>query len=239
MSFFALAWFFFWSLLSLGQSFPFPGPGRQAQGGSAGTWTFLHVAENTGCNGTSCTVTVPSTTAGSVQVVWAVGGGSSNTISSASGGGGSWTLCPSSGCHTYSSSGGGNLDGIYNVTGTGGATSIQVNISPSETWTVVYAEASCSGCSGSRALDTYGVTAGNSSCGSCTGVGLGTLTGNPDFGIQMLNYDNSLTIPSPWTLESTDQWYLYATNLTSSNDSAPSITQSPNGVFIASAMAFK
>lgn len=246
---FALAFWMFW--------FPqlvvrVPGPGGAVPSSSSPTWAFVQAADNFNCSAssTTCSVTVSATTSGSILVAADYQpSGYNGHIASGSGGGGTWTLCASTGCLASATGDLGAMDLAYNITGTGGATSISLTVSsaPSVAWGLAIDEWKCTANCGAIALDQSSRTATSSSCSSsCTAASFTGLAGTSDLLIQGINVDNSPgTITSPYSLDSTRD-FAYA--LGSVQLTAPTVCQSTTGgscgtpsagAFQATAIAFK
>jgi hypothetical protein len=237
-------WLWLWTLPMPAQ---IEGFHRKVFSGAVGTWSLLHVAQSSCTSSASQSITVPSTTAGTVQVIalGACSSAGSSTISSASGGGGSWVTCPSHGCAISGVGDLGTTDLIYNITGTGGATSISVTISTSENAILNYAEfkLTCTGCAAISNQQNSRTTS-SSSCSTCTAASFTSLTAN-DLLVQAMNIDNYPTTPSgSYVVEPTYFTFLY--NLNSSTLTAPTVCQSSSsstctadaGAWQATALAF-
>lgn len=210
-------------------------------------WTFLQdVWWNCSTGTNSCETPAQSsstsnmmlnTTTGSVWAVASFSDGTNNlTISSVSGGSAAWTHCGS--CHSYNSSGD-NVDGYYATGGSAGTNQITVTLSgnPSSYWYIEFAELlPPSGYTGS--LDTSGSVV-NTSCTTCTGVGL-TLAAT-DAVIEFQDYANGMTKWNAWSSPFTTDYTsngLYL-NASSGSLSAPTTLQSSSGYDGFVAMAFK
>lgn len=210
--------------------------------------TWVHVASNyiTGCTTTTCTVTgLTATTAGSVLIAGMVDlTAGVHNILSASGGGGTWIPCPASGC-VVTKSPQFTLDMAYNITGTGGATSVTLTINSASTnWSAFVDEFKCTAnCGSGRALDapTSG-TVTSAGCTACVGAGFTGLTGPSDLIIEQ--YDQSqtvLSVTAPYVREqmagSGPDWVAY--ELGASTGAAPTINFSVSSVFAGTGLAFK
>lgn len=212
--------------------------GATASAAAAPVWTYVDTAVNASCAaGNSCVVTgLTSTQTNSVLIAaYEVSSGFAPNISAVSGGGGAWPLCPSTSC--YESLGGvGTIDQAYNVTGSGGATSVTVTLASatSQTWIAAVAEWHCTANCGTIALDQIATNVTSSSCASCTGASFSGLTGTSDI-CEQLAFNNGITGYGTYTSDSTGAIpYL----LNSVSGTAPTFTQ-PTGSFIASGMCFK
>jgi len=211
----------------------------------AQTWTYVQDSLITYCqpNTSSCNFVggnmIP-TTAGTIWVVL-ITTPTNVKISSVTGGGGTWTLCPASSCHLFSTTPAGNMDLAYNLSGNAGTASITVNLSGS-------AGAFFGGnfyeilppAGSTASFDTAG-TASQASCsGQCTGVGL-SLGGQTqtDAVLQILNSNGPIgwnAWSSPYTtLTNGDGLYLNANSGT-----APTVTvRTPANGATFVAIAFK
>ena len=211
----------------------------------AQTWTYVQDSLITYCqpNTSSCNFVggnmIP-TTAGTIWVVL-ITTPTNVKISSVTGGGGTWTLCPASSCHLFSTTPAGNMDLAYNLSGNAGTASITVNLSGS-------AGAFFGGnfyeilppAGSTASFDTAG-TASQASCsGQCTGVGLslGSQT-QTDAVLQILNSNGPIgwnAWSSPYTtLTNGDGLYLNANSGT-----APTVTvRTPANGATFTAIAFK
>jgi hypothetical protein len=208
----------------------------------AQTWTFLQDGVITSCNAGASTCqmggnNVLPTTAGSVMIV-RIHTQNNITITSVSGGGGTWQLCPASSCHVFDSAFSDNQDLAYNLSGTGGASTIQVTVS--------------SGASGffggnfmeflppagaTPSFDAAG-TASSSTCTTCTGVGL-TLSAT-DLVVQVLS-GTGASGANAWHAFSSPYVTDYASNginLNATSGTAPTLTLPRAGADF-SAIAFK
>ena len=118
----------------------------------------------------TCNVTVASTTSGSILVCgMADFANSTNHITSCSGGGGTWVLCPTLSCLVLNASLE-PMDEAYNVTGTGGATTITINtFASSSAWAAVVGEWRCTANCPANSLDQIANSnTSTASCGTCT-----------------------------------------------------------------------
>lgn len=150
-----------------------------ASGGPAGQWSVLQQRLLSCPALTSpCAITVASTTAGSAMAVYIITD-NSVTITSVSGGGGTWNLCAASACHVVNT-GNDSLDAAYNLTGTGGATSISVSLSTSGATELFAGFMEFAPPKGTTPqLDTVGVAQSSSCLSNCPTPAL-TLTGTND-----------------------------------------------------------
>lgn len=198
------------------------------------TWAFVQANENFSCaTGTTCAVTLSASTANSILLVGIIDNTvAGHTIASASGGAGTWNLCPASGC--ANTTGNWSFDNAYNLTNTGGATSITVTINSSDSsWFLYVNEFKCTANCGTIALDKI-ATPATSTCTSCTGASFSGLTTGD---LLIMNSDTSSTysaISSPYTLFSSLGYCLSACTGT-----APTFTVSPSAVFAAIGISFK
>lgn len=208
-------------------------------------WTFLQDSQNDTCGGSTntCADTLSATTAGSVLVAGMFASVlTTDPIASVSGGGGTWSLCAASGCQVLGPAAGSNtIDMAYNITGTGGATSITVTDTNSKIHAVAVDEFQCIARCGGIVLDKVASTQGSSaSCTSCTMPAFTALTGvsKPisDLFVVMNNFANTLTPPSPF-VEDANENFAYALNY--GTGTAGTATQSPAGAFQTSGITFK
>jgi DNA-binding winged helix-turn-helix (wHTH) protein len=205
------------------------------------TWIYVQNGFNNSCSGTTCTVSLSTTTAGSVLVagmfdITAAG----HTIASASGGGGTWSLCASSGCALTQSAF--SLDMAYNITGTGGATSVVTTLNSSSTnWGVDIDEWKCTANCGTIALDQIvGTKYTSASCSTgCLGAGFTGLTGTSDLIVDFVDRTTAAGTPSsPYVYDgNSGDWIAYALNIKSGT--APTLPLKVAGPFAATGLAFK
>jgi hypothetical protein len=208
---------------------------------SGPVWALLQTGVITNCptTGTTCTAVVSSTTAGSVLVASLAQGTAANiTLSSASGGGGTWVLCPTHSCNVFNSVGIG-IDLVYNISGTGGATSITATYSAvCAVCFVSVDEWQCTANCGTIALDQIAASSNNTSCTSCTASSFSGLTGTSDLLIQLAAIDNAQTDSTylPYLPDANENlWYVLGSVATA----APVVSQTPTGYFVSSGVAFK
>lgn len=167
----------------------------QPVGATGHTFTFLHASQNLSCSPSiTCSVTVPSTTAGTLLTYWIIGQSGTNlTIITATGG----TFVHCSNCAQADAA---NLfiDGGYVLAGTGGLTTITFTVSSGLIgYAVEVDEISYTG-AGAISLDTSNGNA-LTTCTSCAVLGV-TLTGTSDYLSRMFGVDNTPTAPgAPWT----------------------------------------
>lgn len=161
-----------------------PVPFNKGSGGySPNTWSGTPgFYSDSGCTVPASSCSVTFTTAAGHSYFASATTISNLTISSISGGG-TWSLCPASGCHVYSS-GTGNEDMAYNPSSSSGSTTITVNLSGSEsTYIGINIIDIGTGSGGSPvALDAYGVSSPNSA--NPAGVTL-SLSGTRDAIVQV------------------------------------------------------
>lgn len=204
-------------------------------------WVFKQAADNFSCpTGTTCNVTISSTTSGSILVCAMLDGvNSTNHITSCSGGGGTWTLCPTSSCVVTNA----NLfpiDAAYNLAGTGGATTITVNVATSSSFFgAVVGEWDCTANCPANALDKIASSnTSTASCGTCT---LSSFTSPTvgDLAVQLVSADNTpLSSPSsPYVIDGSLGLFVYSLGITSG--AAPTVTQSPSGALTSTGLTFK
>jgi len=138
-------------------------------------WTFIQDSIATFCtSGQTCNITggnMLQTTPGSIWII-RVKTGNNVTIASASGGGGTWTHCPN--CHIFNGSNQ-NLDAIYNLSGTGGTTSVSVTLSAASSGSLQVHFIELLPPPGSTASFDIAGTATSTNCSVCAAVPL-TLT---------------------------------------------------------------
>lgn len=188
----------------------------------------------TACSGSVSQCMLP-TTAGTVWAIAALAG-NNVTISSVSGGGGTWSLCPSSECHTYNSTLGWGTDIAYNLSGSSATTAITVTMSANTTgyFTLQFVELKPP--PGSTASFDTGAATNNSTCSTCTAADI--VTSATDAVWQWQNVNGA---PTGWTAWSSPYITDNAANglcLNCSVSSAPTVAQtSTGGTF--SAIAFK
>lgn len=209
----------------------------------AQTWTYVQDSITTGCivGSSSCTLAVNNgnsitTTAGSVLVA-IVSTGNNVTISSVSGGGGVWTACAN--CHVFMASPARNIDAWYNVSGSGGATSITVTLSGSSSGLFKIDLIEILPPAGSTAAFDAGGGVSSASCVTCTGVGL-TLTATDAVvqfqGIHDPNGWNAWS--SPWTTDT--QGNAIYLNASGGTLAAPTVVMANNQAgAVINALAFK
>lgn len=222
--------------------------GATAAAAASPNWAFVQSAFDFSCaSGTSCTISgLASTTAGSVMVVGLAGTGGVSGVkfTSGSGGGGTWQLCASSGC--FQNAFGDSQDIIYNITGTGGATSVTISYNTTISAVLALGEWKCTANCGTIAVDQL-VTAPvqSASCSTCTAAAYTGLTGTSDLMVQLVGIANNPATPSaPYQLDSNLVW-IYALN--NSSGTAPTVCNSSSssscvadaGSFAATGLAFK
>jgi hypothetical protein len=215
---------------------------RRSSMAASHTWTYVQSAYTGGCSGTTCAVPLAATTAGSVLVAGTLDlNAAGYTISSVTGGGGTWTLCPASGC-LVTESPQFSLDMAYNITGTGGATSVTVTLSSTDSsWTAIVDEWKCTANCGAIALDqivSNKYTSTSCSTG-CLGAGFRGLTGKSDLIVSLVDRTQAAGTPSsPYVYDTTaGLWIAYAPNITSGT--APTLPLKVAGPFAATGLAFK
>lgn len=223
---------------------------------ATGTGNVIQDANNFTCPSlaTSCVVTTTATTALSVLTCELEGRNSNGTassvsIASCSGGGGSWVMCPSSSCqlsNTYDTGQGSQqpMDLGYNLTGTGGATSITVNISaalPSGNWAVAVVEYARPKNTGGRVVfDAVGTGNNNSNttCTTCTTASFGPLAGN-DLITGCWGMQNSSTIATPYYKSASTGADAYSYPNAPNGAVTGTVTQSAGGGATLNGIAFK
>jgi hypothetical protein len=205
-------------------------------------WSYVQFGYNNGCaSGTTCSVGVSATTAGSVMVASIFDlTGAGDTITSVTGGGGTWNTCTSAGCKA--TVGGFSLNTAYNITGTGGATSITVNINASNaSWYAMVGEFKCTANCGTISLDAAAsANYTNSSCTTlCSGTPFTGITGASDLIVNTVNRATAAGTPSsPYTYGTIPgMWMAYALNYNSGI--APTLPLTTAGPFGAIGLAFK
>ena len=157
------------------------------------TWALVQHPSTTGCNGTTCAVTVTSTGAGHLLVFAALIGNTTSTLSSVSGDG-TWTVCGAS-CRSVSSVT--TTEMGYILSATGGATTITGTLSATSPWSAAVLEYSYT--SGPISVDAQGHREQTTGTTSCAGVTL-TLTGTNDVIVQIANPSGSISaVTSPYT----------------------------------------
>jgi hypothetical protein len=202
-------------------------------------YVLLHVSSNFACasGSASCSVTVPSTTSGSYLFSTTLTGTANHFISSASGGGGSWVECPASGCRSHSASN--YIDMAYNITGTGGATSISTTLdaAPGVSWAAIIDEYRCLANCGTLTFDAAGTPFVSASCTTaCVGPTFSNLK-TDDFILAQAAIDNGFdttAFRAPYTADT-----LIGLQAVTSSGTAAVYTQTPAGATVAVGMAFK
>lgn len=193
------------------------GPTENPAGSGLATYTLLQEAFNFGCGvSTTCAVSMTSpTTANSILIAGYFGGSNTtNHISSGTGAGGTWALCAASACHNNASGGAEPLDLAYNLTGTGGSSSITMTISATDSVFegFVIAEFQCTSNCGTIAFDAVSSVVNNASCTTCTAGSFSSLTGTSDLLFQLVsNNVSTFTTPvsSPYVLDPSGN-FIYA-----------------------------
>jgi hypothetical protein len=215
---------------------------RRGSVAAAPTWEYVQSSYTGGCSGTTCTVPLAATTAGSVLVAGTLDlNAAGHTISSVTGGGGTWTLCPASGC-LVTQAPQFSLDMAYNITGTGRAKSATVTLNSTDSnWTAVVDEWKCTATCGTIALDqivSSKYTSAFCSTG-CLGAGFTGLSGTRDLVISLVDRTQEAGMPSsPYVYDTTAGfWIAYALNITSGT--APTLPLKVAGPFAATGLAFK
>jgi len=172
------------------------------------------------------------TTAGTVWIILAKTGNGA-AISSVSGGGGTWAHCPN--CH--SSNGSTGLDAFYNLSGTGGTTSITVNLSASAAsfFQAIFIEVMPPPGS-TPSFDTSG-TASDSSCTSCTAVGLTLSATDVVVEVQAGAGTNWQSWTRPYV--TSNHGYGFYVNAPPGNLPAPIMSGTGSANVVFSALAFK
>ena len=208
--------------------------------GALPTWVFVQAAINASCPaGTTCNVTVASTTSGSILVCgMADFANSTNYITSCSGGGGTWVLCPTLSCLVLNAASG-PIDVAYNVTGTGGATTITINIFASSSgWAAVVGEWRCTANCPANSLDQIANSnTSTASCGTCTLSGYASPSVG-DLAVQQVLFSNEIaSLSTPYVLDTSIGVFAYGLGI--SSGTAPTATQSPSGSLSSSGLTFK
>jgi hypothetical protein len=207
----------------------------------AQTWTYVQDSLITGCvaNSTSCDFgaarNISPTVAGTVWVV-AIHASNNVTIQSVSGGGGTWTLCPASSCHIFSSTPLRNMDMAFNLTGNAGTTSITVSLSGSS--------GSIFGANFFELLPPAGSTASFDAAG--TNVSSTCTTACPGVALPITATDaiiQSVHAASPsgwnaWSAPYTTLWNGEGLYLNATSGAAPTVATTGTGA-VANAIAFK
>jgi hypothetical protein len=201
-----------------------------------GGWTFIQDSIATFCtSGSSCNITTGNmlpTTAGSVWIV-RIKTGNNLTISSVTGGGGTWTICPN--CHIFNGTNQ-NLDAAYNLSGTGGTTSVTVNLSQASSGSFQVHFIELLPPPGSTASFDAAGTVNSPSCTTCRAVGL-TLSGT-DAVFQTYG-GNGTQGWNSWSSPYITDGAGYGVGLNVNSGTAPTVAMtSPNGA-IFMALAFK
>lgn len=206
------------------------------------TWTIPHDTVNTGCTlpTSSCSITIPSTTAGNAGILFMLA--SSNiTISSITGA--TFTACRTVGgnintCAAFQSGSGAN-DASYILSLPGGVTSLTVNLSGTESAFLSIEFVEIHRSTGTATLDASGAVT-NTTCTLCSGVAL-TLSGTNEINVQTFAIDHNFGSPiinAPFTAGSaagTSMGYV----LNALNGMTPQWNQTPTGVSNGCALVFK
>jgi hypothetical protein len=179
--------------------------------------------------GTTCNITVASTTAGTVEAACASIGAASTTVTFT--GDGTW-VSPSGGAATQ---GAHSAQCAYNLNATGGATSITCTVSASTTGNCFYLNLSHS--LSSVTFDVANVQADSTACTSCAGVMLSLATANNYFFITAADTAANVTaISGSYSLLATAH-HVTAYILNQTTDGAPTFTVGASSVLAASALA--
>jgi hypothetical protein len=202
------------------------------------TWTYLQTPAFSRCSaGTTCTISgIAATTANSVLFVSAYGGTNSH-LTGCTGGGGTWVTGSTSSFVAWDTTSASLMAIAYNITGTGGATSITCTFANSESAPIVEVS-EWTRSTGVPTLDQLAATNLNtSSCTStCSLSSFSGLTGAGDLLVQSLNDDTGIGNPSsPYVWDNQDV-AIYALN--STQTAAPTIAQT-SGVLQSLGIAFK
>jgi hypothetical protein len=205
-------------------------------------WMYVQ-SQDGSCSGTTCTLTMYPTSAGSVVVPSVINLTASNiTISSGTVGGSAVTLCAASGCNNYVSGSSRGADMAYIIGAPAGSTAVSLTLSAScASCFPAVDEWKCIAFCGTIALDQYASSnGGSSSCTNCTGSSFTGLTGSSDLLVQLVSGAGTLTTSSlgllgPYQFD-INQDFIYALNSTST--AAPTYVQSA-GAFVSVGIAFK
>ena len=199
-----------------------------------GPWCAIQHAENTCASGTTCAVTLSSTTAGQLAVVTLTGApGATPTISGVSAGLGTFVHC--SNCSA--NDGFESVDMGYVASIASGQTSVTVTLSvnPGNAYNVAIFVYSYT--YSSISLDTSG-SGTDTTCTSCAGIGL-TLTGSNDVIVQCTGTGSTtVSISSPYTDFAPNNVNFTAGAINTASGTAPTWTLQ-SGVTANAAMAFK
>ena len=194
------------------------------------TWTLLHAnAANTACSGsgTTCTITVASTTSGNqlVAVAWTPTSTTGKNLSAA-GSGGTWVF-PAN-CAAFNNASTGEVSCGYTLSATGGVTSIVLTVAatPSGTWAALIYEYHSS--AGGVAVETVpaGTSTGAGTCSTaCTAPNV-TLAGSADVVIGAIATGNTAcSVSSPYGDFTAPQGDGFADNLNTSSGTGANFTQ--------------
>jgi hypothetical protein len=211
------------------------------------TWTLANSTANFGCptTGVTCVITIPSTTSGNLLVIsiesyaYVAGGWTLNSINA----GGTLGTCTAHACALADATNGQDLDAGWVLSATGSVTSITATISAASSsgWLLNVDEWHCAGC-GTISTDgscaASGCTSDVASCTSCTGAAISSLVGpsGTDLLVQIAALDHSfVSVSSPYASTPNDV-SLWAQ---STIGTAPTITQSPGGYAMFTAVAFQ
>ncbi len=202
-------------------------------------WTFNSSRSATAaCSGSSCSITVPSTTSGDTGVIMvATDSTTQSTISSISGGG---TGTIPTGCAAVDSSAGGVALAFIPALSSG-VTSITVNLNNSPgAWTIDFRDYTSSG--GSVTQDGSCGASSLSSCTSCVAPAATGLSGTSDVVVSNINPFNSITAassPCGNFVEIAPNNNGVADHLNTSSGTGCTMTQSSAGTASADTIALK
>lgn len=211
-------------------------------GGGAVTWTKIQDTQTDNSTGTcsliasTCTITVPSTTAGDVLVGFSYSGNSFALTSVT--GDGTWTHC--SNCAVSNATVAAGVDMAYRAVATGGATSIVFTFSGTTSSFTAVEVVQFRRSTGSATFDVSGSVNDSTNCTACTGVPL-TLTGggSNELIVSVFTESQTLsTVNSPYILGSLPEQFMTYW-LTATTGTAPVANQSPTGQMIFAAVSFK
>jgi hypothetical protein len=167
----------------------------------APTWVYVDDGTNFSCSGTTCTITLgTATTAGSILVAGSIDNNYPSTryLSSGTGAGGTWVNCSTCGASIASLW---NNSLTYNLTGTGGSTSITMTLSSTSTsWDLFVAEFKCTANCTAITVDQLGTPVSSTTCNnSCPGASFTGLTGSSDLIVNFTAFNGgSTSVSSPY-----------------------------------------
>lgn len=215
------------------------GFGGGASGGAV-TWTLVHDTQTDSATGTctqpstTCTITIPSTTAGNILVGYIYN--ASNLSISTVTGDGTWTHC--SNCAVSNATVAAGIDMAYRAVATGGATSIVFTFSGTASSFTIVEVSEWHRSTGSATFDTSNNVNDSTNCTACNGVTL-TLSGSNDLIVSAFTLSQTLTsINSPYIISALpEQLLVYWLGATAGT--APVANQTPTGQMIFAAVAFK